>query len=109
MRRRLRFSVRTLLILLTAACLWLGHVSYTYQRQHWAVRLVQDLGGQVAWKNGGPEWLVTWLGHDPFAYVWEVSFVDAQIHDDDLSMLSDFSRLEEIFIVYSLRFLEIAM
>src|SRR5262245_51365212 len=104
MRRNLKFSVRTLIVLLTAACVWLGYVAYNYQNQQKACRLIQSIGGNVTWKTTSPEWLARLLGNDPFRYIGEVSFIDVPIRGDDLKALSCLNRLEQINIAQNSTF-----
>lgn len=104
MRRYLKFSMRTLLVLLTAACGWLGWATHQYRNQQQAFHAVQALGGDVTWRTTSPEWLVTLLGRDPLAYVSEVSFIDTPIRDEDLKALAGLARLEQLSIAQNRTF-----
>lgn len=104
MRRNLKFSVRTLLVLVAVVCAWLGWANHKYRVQQRAIHAVQALGGDVAWKTTSPQWLVNLIGRDPFAYVSEVSFIDAPIRGDDLTALAGLTRLEQLSIAQSASF-----
>ena len=104
MRRYSRFSLRALLLVFTAACVWMGYVAHKYHHEQNASERVQELGGTVAWKEVSPTWLVRSLGVDPFSYVWEVGFVNTPIRGDDLQVLSRLDRLEQIIIAQNATF-----
>lgn len=47
MRRRLQFSLRALLVLMTVGCVWLGREAQLARQQNEAVRQIEALGGSV--------------------------------------------------------------
>ena len=73
---RLRFSLRTLLVLVTALAVWLGYMTHRAREQERAVRAIQALGGTVVYdfeldadgnrrpnaEPAGPKWLRRLLG-----------------------------------------------
>ncbi len=79
-RVRLRFSLRTVLLLVTIACLWLGWVVNRARTQRAAVDAIQSAGGTIRFdyhENGprswstagrprGPQWLRSRLGSEYF-------------------------------------------
>src|SRR5690349_9024205 len=73
-RRWLRYSLRTLLLLVTLFCVWLGiQVDRAHKQQH-AVRELRRLGGRVLYdcrpdtdrEPSGPAWLRKLIGQDYF-------------------------------------------
>src|SRR5262245_17910828 len=85
-RRWLRFSLRTLLLALTLACVALGWWVHKAERQRRAVAAIRAAGGYVEYdyeRDGrrrglrnptppGPVWLHSVVGVDYFADVYEV-------------------------------------
>jgi hypothetical protein len=74
-RRWLRFSLRTLLVLVTLACIWLGMVVNRAEQQRRTVAAFRALGNRVEYDTpytnprGEPSnwrWLRSWLGNDYF-------------------------------------------
>lgn len=76
-RRWLSFRLRTLPLLLTVGCIWLGWYANSAQRQRRAVAAIEKLGGSVRYDYQptyedpnpsipppGPEWLVKLVGRD---------------------------------------------
>ena len=87
LRRLLRISLRTTLVVVTVLCLLLGLKVRRAERQKEAVAWVKKIGGNVGYdyehhENGkpiddprlpGPQWLLDYLGVDYFAsveFVW---------------------------------------
>ena len=87
LKRLLRISLRTLFVLTTMLCVWLGWKVHRVQQQKEAVAWVEKIGGHADYdyqhhENGtsiddprlpGPQWLVNYLGVDYFApveFVW---------------------------------------
>jgi hypothetical protein len=86
-RRFLRFSIRTLLIVLTICCVWLGWKVSRTENQREAVAWVHEMSGSVMYdyefvdgsivrdaKPPGSEWLRKQLGHHFFDDVVRVDF-----------------------------------
>ncbi len=87
-RRRLRFSLRTLLVLVTALAVWFGTWAKYARDQKSAVDAVREVGGEVSYayqydKNGdfldkaspwAPAWLRNTVGEDYFVTVVGVGF-----------------------------------
>src|SRR4051794_307103 len=57
-RERLRFSLRSLLLLVLLIALWLGWQVHRARRQREAVAIIKAFGGHVYydWESRGPEW-----------------------------------------------------
>src|SRR6185295_9519114 len=89
-RHRFRFSLRTLLVLVTIACVgfgWLGMKMRQAERQRQAIEAIQALGGAVFYDYErdfneifnpsptppGPEWIRDFLGDNFFAEVTAVN------------------------------------
>ena len=95
-RRWLRFSLRTLLVLIAIGCVWLGPKANRAQRQHRAVEAIRKLGGTVNYdyeSDGSeqppyPAWLRNLVPHDYLGTVITVNLAKTRVTDDDLQILS---------------------
>ena len=97
-RRFLRFSIRTLLIVLTISCVWLGWKVERARKQREAVAWVQELGGGLSYdsESPGPQWLRKRLGRHFFDDVVRVSLTLAVV--SDVTPLSGMTRLQELHL-----------
>jgi len=76
-RRWFQFSLRTLLVLLTVLCVWLGVTVNRARKQREAVAAIEALGGYVRYEyqygSGqeppGPKWLRELIGEEYFVSV----------------------------------------
>ena len=103
-----QFSLRTLLVLLTVFCVWLGWTAHRVSKQQKAVRWVQEIGGTVNYdfqldeqgdfikdaEPPGAHWLRARIGMDWFADVVKVELYGAQV--TDLSPLSNLPELRRL-------------
>jgi hypothetical protein len=115
--RSFRFSLRTLLLLVTVCSVgfgWLSVKTRQAQRQKEAVEAIKKLGGSVMYNYQrdssrvviqsptppGPIWLRKWLGIDFFADVDALTIDDAVIErgilDADLAHLQCFTELQSL-------------
>lgn len=115
MRRRLQFSLRTLLVALTIISIWLGIEINADRRKREAVDAIQAAGGKVFYDYqlrfpGGfarnadpnaPRWLRKLLGDDFFGDVVDVDLNRAQINDEWLARLNDLPRIERLNLAYT--------
>jgi hypothetical protein len=103
--RRLRFSLKTLLIVFTLAALWLGHTVHRARQQKDAVEAIHAKYGEVAYAHQrseassgdvghnlslepqAPAWLVSLLGADYFQTVERVDVRWIPLKDDWLANL----------------------
>ncbi len=104
-RRRLRYSMRTLLVLVTVLCIWLGFVVSRAQRQRRTVEKIRrsdphstayyDYQKEDPAALRGPEWLRRWLGDDYFQHVVSVSIYlsHGDVTPDDLANLPELKQL----------------
>ena len=114
-RRWSRFSLRTLLVLVTVASAGFGWVGYKVrqaQRQKQAVVAIEELGGYVRYDyefdNHGdwtesaippdPEWLRVLLGVDFLADVFDVEFTAREVTDADLVHLRGLRELKRLHL-----------
>jgi hypothetical protein len=113
-RRWLRFSLRTLLVLVTALGIWLG---IAFHRARLQARAVESIQAQYAsvWydyqyngedsKQSGvsrvPPWLLNGLGVDFFHDVTSVSLDVYPVNDDTLATLRSLQNLRHLFFVTS--------
>lgn len=115
---RFRFSLRTLLIVVTiasAAFGWLGVKVREAERQKEVVAVVQNLGGAVAynyqidsvgnWDPNAiapvPAWLRNFFGEDFFAEVKLVYLCGRPATDESLVQIGKLSRLELLNVSYT--------
>ncbi len=105
-RRWLRFSLRTILILLTVGCIWLGLTVHRVTKQRKVVRWVTELGGIAIYdyeqenpfidkKTPAPEWLCNLIGIDFFATVVEVHLQSIN-SVSDVTPLANLTNLKEL-------------
>jgi internalin A len=103
-RRRLRFSLRGVLVAIAVIAVLIWIPIQRAKNQKLAVEKIRELGGVVKYdfvKFGGsqppaPLWLHRLLGDDFFYNVWDVSFDNSKINDEDLNCLRDFPQLENL-------------
>ena len=110
--RWFRFSLRSLLILLTAFTIWLGWHVHRSREQHRGVSEVRQLGGTVFYsfqlsENGRfdpdgkpriPAWLWGWLGED---FIWPVVSIDLrgdEVSNEDLVCLERFQNVTRLIL-----------
>src|SRR5687767_3006090 len=104
-RRWLRFSLRTLLVLLTVACVTLGLWVQRAERQRRAVAAIREMGGSVTYDFQEAQWRSLtrtpawrgWFGVDYFA---KPSFVQlpASATDADLLHVREFTGLRSLVL-----------
>jgi hypothetical protein len=109
-RKYLRFSLRSLLVLILLFAGWLGWIVHRARAQRDAVATILKLKGTVKYdwerKDGRnlpngkpwwPSWLVDLFGIDYFAHVTQVRLVAVpELSDAELIHISNLSRLEEL-------------
>ncbi len=96
-RRWLRFSLRTLLVVIAVGCVWLGSIANRAQKQRRAVEVITNLGGTVNYdyesdglkRPAYPAWLRNLLPQDYLTTVNTVRLSKSQITDDDLQILAN--------------------
>jgi hypothetical protein len=107
--RRLRLSLRMLLLFILVAALWLGWRVDKARRQHHAIAQVENYNGYVRFdyefadgreipdaQPRVPKWLRRHLGDDYFRQVSRVIYVDQPLSDATLAPLTDLSAIEEL-------------
>ncbi len=81
-RRWFRYSMRSLLVVVTLLCIWLGTVVNRAERQRRTVKALRDLNAQVTYDTpfmnpgGQPSnwrWLRSWIGDDYFDEVTSIT------------------------------------
>jgi Leucine Rich repeat len=117
-RRWLRFSLRTLLVVMTVLCVWLGFKVNAARRQKEAVEAIIKAGGTVTFGyqcvpvRGNPDalaldpnalpnapaWLRTCLGDDFFRTADEVILNGRAISDEDLAQTMNLPGIWYLFL-----------
>ncbi|MEX2121211.1 MAG: hypothetical protein WD847_16580 [Pirellulales bacterium] len=110
--RILQYSMRSMLLLITIVGVVLGDYVNDVRRQRAAVAELDELGGwcfyEYEWDDQrdlpkqavsgppGPNWLIKVLGVDMFHPVVAVTFVDAEVDDEDLVLLRSLPRVRNL-------------
>jgi hypothetical protein len=108
-RRRLRFSLRTLLLLVVVIAVPMGWKVNRVRNQRLVVAEIERLNGHVyydyhrrAFNNGGnpqlpgPDWLRDLLGVDYFADVVHINVNGPQVTNETLALLSSLTHLQAL-------------
>ena len=113
---KLRFTLRTLFIVLTISAMWLGYHTNDARRQRIAVEAIEAAGGRVRYdyqrtlanaKNGeaelpGPSWLRSVLGDDFFRHVVKVDWNGKKAFGaEELRHLRSLPRLDTLNLNFS--------
>src|SRR5262249_1849038 len=108
-RRRLRFSVRALVIVVLCLGAGVGWIVHSARVQHRSVDAIQRIAGSALhdwkFKNGpvrdgapwAPSWLVKGIGADYFQYVTLVHVPKAR-SSEDLAWIGQLDRLERLML-----------
>jgi len=114
-KRLFRFSLRTMLVVVTVLCVLLGWKVYQVNKQKRVVAWVWDMGGAVVYDYEdykfdeecvwvgtgpglpGPDWLCELVGVDYFATILMVGLSNTQV--SDLSPLENLTNLEQLFLL----------
>ena len=119
-RRWLRFSLRTLLVVMTVLCVWLGFKVNAARRQKEAVEAILKAGGEIFFdyqlepptgqpdkfnfdfdqnvSPPGPAWLREQLGEEYFREVYAVRFFGPTISASVLPQLVNFPELRSAYL-----------
>ena len=113
-RRSLRFTLRSLLLLITLTALWLGVNVHRANQQRRAVQRITQRGGNVRYDyqfaaNGNPNpnldsshpaWLRRFVGDDFLHNVESVGldFLDDPVRDEDLRLLKHLPRVRLLYL-----------
>ena len=111
-RRWFQFSLRTLLLAITACAIWVSWYSNRVHRQRAAVQAVLDLGGTViydyqiiddrAWdpkaESSWPHWIVQVFGIDSVQNVVRVSIMNGRATDETLSLIGQIPTIKVVVL-----------
>jgi hypothetical protein len=102
----MRFSLRTLLLVITVLFLWLGYMADQIHRQRAAVETIERLHGALRYDDAlsespVPHWLADWLGRDAIANVDAVYLGGTAVNDDDLTCLKNLPKLRTLVLTSS--------
>ena len=106
MRRYLKFSVRALLILVAAACVWLGVWTTRAKRQREAIVALEKAGAYISFGYGSYESragkkLRRLFGDDLFFSPTEANLFKLPINDATVAHLQRLGRLEGLDLSYT--------
>ena len=106
-----RFSLRTVLLLLTVFAVWLGLHARRAQNQRAAVKMIQQKGGLVQYDHqfrgdvfledaepSAPEWMRRLVGDDFFMNVVVVRLSNTTAENTDLILLSRLKHLKHLYL-----------
>jgi hypothetical protein len=91
-----RFSLRTLLVVVTLLAIGLGYHVHLVGRQREVVAVIHDLGGLVEYRSPLPHAMAEWMGFDRVGYVTWVRMRQPFVHLalQDLQSLRSLQALE---------------
>jgi hypothetical protein len=104
-RRLVRYSMRSLLVLITCLCIWVAWERHQVRRQVRAIAGIEALGGQVRTSGPPPAWFerTFGFGDDAVDRVTEVHFLGPTVGDANLESLAalaqDLNHLEKLTFV----------
>lgn len=110
-RRWLRLSLRTLLVLLTVGCVWLGWFANRANQQRQAVQWIEQSNGFIIYENTSyplfanpfdasetseplDDWLLDLIGTDYFCTVVEVCLNDQPVYE--VTPLTNLTKLRDL-------------
>ena len=102
----MRYSLRTLLLVMTVLVVWLGYQAEQIHRQRAVVRAIERLHGSVKYddslgNSALRRWLGRWLGREAIANVDAVYLAGATVADGDLACLKELPRLRTVVLTSS--------
>jgi hypothetical protein len=108
-RRWLRFSLRTLFVLLTVAGIALGYVAWrvnVVRNQRQVLAEIQKLNASISFVHNvtpprlppGPPWLRRILGEDFFYEVDQIAIFNDRATDDTLARIASLSRCDSLIV-----------
>jgi len=93
-RRFFRYSLRTLFIVVTVFCVWMGITAKLAREQKQAVETIEALGGRVQYQHEtnpsdppGPEWLRRLIGDEYFFSIDVIHFSNPIVNDTSLASI----------------------
>lgn len=118
-RRFFRYSLRTLFVVVTVFCVWMGMIAKAARDQRLAVEAIQEAGGTVYYQHQvsvdrvspslsysvlqpswpgfdppGPAWLRKLIGDEYFFSVWNIILNGPKINDRDVAAVKRLTKLE---------------
>ena len=97
-RRWFRLSLRTSLLIIAIAAGALGYIVHCENVRRAAEVRIKPLGGNIGWRERGPNWLTRLIGRDVFAVPDEVAFLNEPLSDDDLQALAGLEEARHLLI-----------
>ena len=116
-RRFFRYSLRTLMLLVTVFCIWMGIVTKRARDQKYAVEAIRELGGVVFYEHQtipfvfvgigrsppgfnivepGPKWLRRFIGDEYFFTVSGVNLGELKIDDASLAEIKRLTNVKTL-------------
>ncbi len=104
-RRFFRYSLRTMMLVVTLICVLLGITAKRAQDQKQAVEVILESGGIVLYQHRtersdppGPEWLRKFIGDEYFFRVDSVHFTEAKINEASLIAISRLTDMRSLVL-----------
>jgi Leucine-rich repeat (LRR) protein len=105
-RRWFQFSLRTMMVVVTLLCIWLGITANRANRQRRAVETITKAGGEVLYdyqtvtgaRPPGPEWLRTLLGENFFSEVAAVGLNQSHDPGEGLANVREMAHLQWLVV-----------
>jgi hypothetical protein len=112
-RRWFSYSLRTLFVVLTVLCVWLGVETNRVRNQRYLVQVIEKNGGEVLYQHQihdhrvdrtaeapGPRWLRNLIGDDYFRRICvvELRYYSIPFSDKDMQLIGSFASLEKLDI-----------
>jgi len=114
-RRWLQFSLRTLFVVVTVFCVWMGITAKRAKDQRLAVEAIEGSGGRIIYAHEpriglvgpvtpripeppGPEWLRQLIGKEYFFSVVEVQLIGTSVDDASLMAIKQLTDVKTLWL-----------
>jgi len=104
-RRYFRYRLRTLMIVVTVFCIWMGITAKRARDQRQTVESILEAGGKITYKHETPyspidpprpEWLRKLIGDDYFFSVAEVDYTGPEFNDSNVTVIKRLTNLKAL-------------
>jgi len=107
--RWFRFSLRTLLLLVAALCVWLAWKVHDVRKIRRAVAEVKRLGGDITYQHElnmappvdapGPKWFRQIFGDEFFEEVTQIQLYSQEADDQTMELISGLPRIQSVIFI----------